>query len=33
LVDEGDNGGPKETKEPHAEGVAWHLRIIGVYRT
>lgn len=32
LVDKGDDTGPKETKEPHAESVAWHLRIIGVCR-
>ena len=32
LVDKGDDAGPEETKEPHAEGIAGHLRIIGVCR-
>jgi len=33
LVDEGDDAGPEQTKEPHAEGVVWQGGVIGVYLT
>jgi len=31
LVDEGDSCREQKTERPHAEGVAWHQRVVSVY--